>query len=136
MTRKTPGWEIRLHDEIEAAKGRPFSWGQHDCLTWAADVFAALTETPSLADDWRSTYHTPKQALRVIKRRAGVTNYGDAVSAHLGAPLPSVLFAQRGDLVEGPGGKIGVCVGADAAFAGEAGLHRIPLNECLRAWRV
>jgi hypothetical protein len=37
------GWEHDLHEVIEGARQRPFSWGSHDCATWAARVRQALT---------------------------------------------------------------------------------------------
>lgn len=135
VTGKTSGWEARLFEQIEAARGRPFSWGEHDCLTWAADVMARLTETPTPAGDWRGRYRTGIGAGRLL-RRLGYESCAAAVCAHLGPPLASPAFAQRGDLVEGPGGEIGICIGFEAAFIGPDGLYGRPITECSAAWRV
>lgn len=135
LTRKTSGWEVRLQDQIEDAHGRPFAWGTHDCVTWAADVMAALTASPSLADDWRGKYKTARGAAGVLRRR-GFTSYTDAVTAQLGAPLAASALAQRGDVVADPDGAIGICIGYQAAFIGAAGLTFRPIPECATAWRV
>jgi hypothetical protein len=36
-------WPQRLVAAIEAARGRPFSWGAMDCCLFAADVVLAMT---------------------------------------------------------------------------------------------
>lgn len=135
MTRKTAGWEIRLHERIEDARGRPFVWGTHDCLTWSADVMAALIGGQSLADDWRGRYKTELGARRLLKRK-GFSAHCDAVTAHLGPALPAPAFAQRGDLVAGPADEIGICIGSQAAFIGPEGLYARALTKCATAWRI
>lgn len=135
ITRKTPGWEVRLYDRIEDARGRPFAWGAHDCVTWAADVMAVLTDTPSLADKWRGKYKTARGAAGVLRRR-GFTSYSEAVTAQLGPPLAAPALAQRGDVMAGPDGAIGICIGYQAAFIGPEGLTFRPIPECATAWRV
>lgn len=135
MTRKTSQWEVRLQDCIKDAHGRPFAWGTHDCLTWAADVMAALTQTPSLADQWRGTYKTARGAAGVLRRR-GHASYAEAVTAHLGPALATPALAQRGDVVAGPEGEIGICIGYQAAFIGLEGVALRPIPDCAAAWRV
>lgn len=135
VTRKISGWEIRLFDAIEAARGRPFSWGAHDCLTWAADVMAAITGQPSRADAWRGKYKTEIGAARRLKKD-GFASTIEAVTIHMGPPLPAAVFAQRGDLVADPEGAIGICIGYEAAFVGTDGLYGRPITECRAAWRI
>ncbi len=41
--RRRPDWPARLRTIIEAARERPFSWGQHDCCLFASDAIEAMT---------------------------------------------------------------------------------------------
>lgn len=132
---KQPGWELRLHDAIEDARGRPFQWGSHDCATWAFDVAARLTGTESQSRIWLGRYRTAAGAER-LKRRLGWSTRREGGEALLGAPLATPLLAQRGDIVLGPDEAFGICTGADAAFVGPAGLVFVKLAACAAAWRI
>ena len=130
---RVDGWESLLASEIEAARARPFSWGSHDCATWAADVRRALTGH-DLAAAWRGTYRDARGAKRSI-RATGAGDLVEAVSMAIGKPLPSVLMAGRGDVVT-DGAALGICLGRDAAFLSRRGLAFRPLAACLHGWRV
>ncbi len=124
-------WEVRLAEAVEAAKGVPFAWGQHDCATWAFDVRAALTGTPRPA--W--SYTTEAGGRRWMKRQ-GWAGFTEAATAILGEPV-APLMAQRGDivlLIEPE--AFGVCLGAQVAAVGPVGLTMVPLRSCRLAWRV
>lgn len=126
------GWDVRLAEEIEAARDKPFVYGEHDCLTWAFKVRAALTGTDeSVIWAWR--YKTELGAARLLKRE-GLDHLIDVGMALLGKPLPSVLFAQRGDIVFRE--AYGVCIGAQALYVGPEGLRALPLETADFAWRV
>ncbi len=127
------GWEGALADMVDAARARPFAWGRHDCLTWAADCVAAMTGVGT-DEPWRGSYRTARGAIRVL-RRMGHRTVADAVTSRLGAPLASPLMAQRGDILS-DGEAMGVCVGADGAFPGPSGLVFRPVLACMTAWRV
>lgn len=134
MTQKTPGWETRLIALIAAAHGRPFLWGTQDCATWAFDARAALTEQPSAAEAWRGQYQTALGAEKVMRR----LGWPDRVAMGcdlLGAPLPSPLFAQRGDLLLGPEHAFGLCAGGVGVFVSPNGAVELPLQACSHAWR-
>jgi hypothetical protein len=128
---KPEGWEVRLAQAIEAARQRPFVWGQHDCATWAFDVREALTGAPRPA--W--SYTTEAGGRRWMKRQ-GWNSFTEAATAILGEPV-APLMAQRGDivLVDDPE-AFGVCVGAQAAVVAPVGLSFVPLRSCRMAWRV
>jgi hypothetical protein len=126
------GWETRLAQAVEAARQRPFAWGQHDCATWAFDVRQALTGTPRPA--W--SYTTEAGGKRWMKRQ-GWNSFAEAATAILGEPV-APLTAQRGDivLVDDPE-AFGVCLGGMvAAVSPVAGLSFVPLRACRMAWRV
>jgi hypothetical protein len=136
MTTRRPGWELRLAEAIEAARCLPFSWGRHDCATFAFDLRRDLTGSYDVAALWRGRYTTARGAVRVM-RRLGWQSLEAAGRDLLGEPLPSVPLAQRGDLVlAGTGLGFGVCLGARAAGIAPEGLVLVPLSSCAFAWRI
>ena len=130
------GWEHSLAEAIEAARERPFRWGRHDCAIWAFDLRRELTGCYDVAALWRGRYRTARGAVRVM-RRLGWQSLEAAGRDLMGEPLPSVHFAQRGDLVLGNTGLgFGVCLGARAAGIAPSGLVLVPLSACALAWRI
>jgi len=131
-----PDRQTRLFLALEAARGRPFAWGRHDCATWAFDLHRALTGSTDHAGLWRGRYRTAGGARRVM-RRLGWADLEAMGRDLLGPPLDGVLLAQRGDLVLGGDPEaFGVCVGAQAIFVSPDGLCELPLSACHLAWRV
>jgi Domain of unknown function (DUF6950) len=129
-------WQNRLADAIEAAREMPFSWGSHDCATWAFGIRRDLTGGEDIAALWRGCYRTALGAHRVMKR-LGWDSLEAAGRDLLGTPLPSVLQAKRGDLVLGGSEPaFGVCVGAKVAFVASDGLNFLSVSDCSLAWRV
>ena len=133
---RRPDWQVRLAVAIEAAREIPFSWGSHDCATWAFDIRRDLTGGEDIAALWRGRYCTTLGAHRVMKR-LGWDSLEAAGRDLLGTPLPTFLKAGRGDLVlGGTDPAFGVCVGAKVAFVAPDGLVYLPLVSCSLAWRV
>lgn len=129
-----PDWPRRLDAAIEAARGRPFCWGTHDCMTFSASVVQALTGWDP-APRWRGGYDGVRSALRLMARNGGMAVM---VTRTLGDPV-SPASAQRGDVVlrcDELGPALGVCLGAKCAFVSPEGLVQRPLGECVQAWRV
>lgn len=129
-----PHWEHRLAAAVASARSQPFAWGSHDCATWAFDLRQDLTGGPDVAARWRGHYRTAMGATRVM-RRLGWADLAAMGRALLGEPHPTVLFAQRGDVVLGPDG-FGICLGAQAVGMAPAGLVTLPLSACRLAWPV
>jgi hypothetical protein len=128
-------WPRRLAAAIEAARGRPFCWGEHDCLLFAADVVHAITGLDPAAS-WRGRYDSRAAAAHHLSELGGLEA---VVTGALGTPLSHPTLAQRGDVVmvdtnEGP--ALGVCNGANAACAGPEGLTFKPMPVWRLAWRV
>ena len=133
---RIPGWELRLAAAIDAARDRPFRWGEHDCAIWAFDLRRDLTGGDDVAALWRGRYRTARGAVRVM-RRLGWQSLEDAGRDLLGEPLPSVHLAQRGDLVlANTSLGFGICLGARAAGIAPSGLVLVPLATCALAWRI
>lgn len=129
-------WPLRLAAAIEAARGRPFSWGAQDCCLFAADVVRALTGE-DLAAPFRGRYASRAQAVAILGARGGLEA---VVTSVLGAPLATPLLARRGDVVmvataDGP--ALGICADRGVCWlTGPAGLVRCWLRDAARAWRV
>ena len=129
-------WEQVLATAIAEASTRPFAWGEHDCATWAFELYRDLTDGPDHAALWRGRYRTRIGCGRVL-RRLGWRSLEEGGRALLGTPLADVQIAQRGDLVLGGTPEaFGVVIGARVAFVAPEGLVRLPLSDCRLAWRT
>lgn len=128
---KIEGWERLLADAVEAARGRPFAYGSHDCATWAFDVRTLLTGHDAVT--WRKRYRTEGGAARVM-RRLGYKTLEEGGRDLLGEPLPTPRLAQRGDIVLAD--AFGICTGAEAVYPGPLGLVSLPLTAARLAWRL
>lgn len=117
---RLPDWQARLTAYLEAARGRPFSWGCVDCCLFACDGVAAMTGTDPAAE-LRGRYSGPVSAIRELRRflseedaSRGVAPAGavrapevdqllaltaQKIAADLFAPEVPVARAQRGDVV-------------------------------------
>jgi hypothetical protein len=133
MTR-IKGWEQRLYAVTAGAIGRPHQWGEHDCVTFAADCVRELTGRDPMGA-LRGTYDSPISAARVMKE-AGAGSLGDLAALHLAEVTPSQ--ARRGDIVlaAGPHDFLAVCVGATAVGPSESGMIHVPMAQAVRAFRV
>jgi len=128
---RLPDWEARLADYLASVRDRPHAYGRHDCALHGANAAFAQTGVDNGAP-FRGHYETELGAARAL-RRFGAGTIEATFDVHY-APVAPAL-AQRGDLVLAQG-SIGVCVGGDAMFVGDAGLERIARPEWSRAWRV
>lgn len=137
-------WPSRLIAAIESRRNEPFKWGTQDCCMFAADIVMAITGG-DIAAKWRVTYTDAIGAALAIKRGGGIDGLVAGVADDFGLrALPSVAYAQRGDLVEidientgdSAGPALGVCVGSMVAGAGADGVVFVPLLKCRKAWRV
>lgn len=145
VTRRTD-WPERLAIFLEAATQRPFEWGRCDCLLFAAEGVQAMTDHDPAAP-FRGAYDDAAGAARVLGRTVG-GGLAEAIALGLGhEPLPSVLLAQRGDVVlvevESEDGEILPSVGLldldgrqIAVKARGPGVVHVPLYQGLMAWRV
>lgn len=127
-------WDMRLMECVQAAQTKPFEWGSHDCVTFAADCVRAMTGCDPLkgVEPWGDA----KGALRAIQARGGLS---DAITSLFGEPIPPAM-ARRGDVGMTDGDVTGfgllVCCGDVWVGPGLDGLQRLPLDVVRQAWRV
>ena len=129
-------WERLLAAAIDTARARPFVWGIHDCPTFAFETAMILTGGEDTASLWRGRYTTALGGERVM-RRLGWASLEVMGRALLGEPRPTVLLAQRGDIVLADTGLgFGICTGASAVGMAPEGLKTVPLTSCRLAWAI
>jgi len=122
-------------DEIEAARGKAYKLGEHDCVSFACACVKALDGR----DLWTGIKGYRTRAECVITLRKLGRGFAAAVSKLLGVESQPVSLAQRGDVVElkrGAQSHLGVCIGTHAAMPKIDGLAFVPIADCKRSWRV
>lgn len=134
IQRHTDAWFSALDAYIAERQALPFSWGTHDCCTFAADWVATVRGTDPMAD--LRGLDTAMAAARAIDAAGGLLA---AVTARMGASVPGT-FAQTGDvaLVRHGAGQVsmGVCLGPCVAAPGSMRLLMVPIHHAEAAWRV
>ena len=129
---RLPNWQDRLSAAFARAHAAKFEWGEFDCCLWAADAVLALTGVDPAAG-LRGQYSGPLEAYRVVRSMGGLAGIGS-----LGGPPIAPLAAMPGDIglvrVDKP--MLAVCAGAVWMVAATKGLHALPLDAALMAWRV
>lgn len=136
---RLPDWRARLAAEMDRQRRDSFSWGTQDCaLGLAAGAVEAITGA-DLRVGWRSTYRTPRGALKAIRAK-GFDSLPDLIASLLPEIPPA--FADVGDigLIPVDDGALGhaLCV-VDASgliVLTEAGHGRRPREDMLRAFKV
>ena len=130
-------WPERLAAAVAEARDRPFVWGRHDCVLFAADCVAAMTGV-DLAAGVRGRYRTPGGAARHLARDWRVGS-AEGLATRLLGPAGPARHARRGDVVAVPtklGPALGVCLGARAAFVSREGLAFVPLAAATASWSI
>lgn len=141
MTR-LPDWPERLDMAIDAARQRPFEWGAHDCVTFAAACIQAVTGTDPIADlrGWDSRDQAGDRVAQLSGRRhSGLQSAIAIIFARYGWPEITPRRAGRGDIclvAVGQGRLTAVCLGAQLAAPGPRRLQHLPLTQALATWRI
>lgn len=131
-------WPERLAAAIEAARHRPFVWGEHDCCLWVSDAIDAMTGTDPAADI-RGRYRDEAGAAAIIAQSGAWPWAIDRAACAVGISRIAVTSAGRGDVVlvrQGDQVQPTICVGDHLAAAGPDGLIFLPRSLGIGAWRV
>lgn len=133
MYTRNLNWQLDFEKCVKENFYKPFKWGEHDCVLWAANCVLAITGfDPAL--EYRDEYSSPIGAARILKDNGGMEAL---VSEKFESVLPS--FANIGDIVmilqnEQP--MLAVCNGETSLAPGAEGLIALPTLSAVKAWRV
>ena len=140
--KRNPDWQSQYASFLTRTRAQPFKWGSLDCCTFSASGIHSFTGV-NIAEDFLP-YEDEISAFLAIKKLTGGNGVGDALaycSKKYGLKeLPSVLFAQRGDLllIHNAGRDIAglVSMHGDAISITDSGIVHLPLKQATRAYRV
>lgn len=138
MMRRVEDWPARLADFVEARRGRPFAWGEQDCVSLAADAVWEITGVDLLAPH-RGAYATEGQAEAIVAAAGGMAALLADLAGRIGLSDRPVRRAQRGDLVlvqVGNQQMAGVVNGTTVVVPGAEHIQFVPLRCIQRAWAV
>lgn len=132
-------WPEKLSDAIEAARARPFKWGEHDCCLFAANVVQSIADV-DYAASFRGKYDSEIGAARLIAPYGSLETMIDSILDEKVHPA----FAQRGDVVLGAIGlndgaqvdALGICIGVYSVLAGPEGLSFSRTSGARVAWKI
>lgn len=129
----------RLNGYLNDMKGKPFSWGEHDCLTFTNDAFVEMYGS-GWADDWLGRYMKGNIVFnrKELIKEFGYSDFTKAVDDKLQRvysipPLGALVTtkeAQRWII----GVAMGICTGTKAVFLSKEGLLFLPLDYIHQAW--
>lgn len=150
--RRIVNWESALARHLEVGIGRPFAWGEHDCVLFALDGVRETTGA-DLAAPLRGRYFGVKSALAYLRANGGsLSAMIERLLGEAGLRAVEASYASRGDLAllanrsearTGSGlpeefdGALALIAGSHAATVPPAGSIRyVPLALALKAWRI
>lgn len=131
---RRPDWQRQLITTLEAARVRPFVWGELDCCLFVADCCVAVCGVDPAAA-YRGRYTTAIGSQRVLTKEHG--SIAAVLDAHFQRIAPEL--AQRGDPVvfDGPLGQTAGLMWAGQVWAmTELGARPVPDAVPLLAWRA
>lgn len=132
MVRKE-NWPLLLGEYLNECRKKPFVWGEHDCILFAAKAIEVITGE-NLYNSYLG-YTDEKGAQEVLQAHGGLSAI---VRSHLGEGEKNFKMAHRGDLALMKLGRetIGIVddTGERIACVGPNGLVRMPLRTAWRIW--
>lgn len=140
MIDRLNNWPRLLAEHVDANRDRPFAWGQHDCLLWAASCVYAITGYDPAAD-LRGTYSTALEGMRIMDEAGGIRKLIERQLPGGADCRTHRNLACRGDVMTMDDARgyeaAGIRLDDTVAFVGASGLVFVSVRECnLRAWRV
>ena len=129
----------RLNSYLKNMRGKPFLWGQHDCLTFTNDAYVAMYGS-GWADDWLGRY---MEGSRVFGRKElikefGYSDFSKAVDdrlkrVHSIPPLGALVTTKQARKWV-TGVALGICTGTKCAFLDKMGVIYLSLSDIDAAW--
>lgn len=137
MIARREDWPSRLAAALDAARDKPFRWGEFDCGLFAGDCVLAMTDVDPVAA-YRGQYDDEDGARATMLALTG-GGLRAVWTAALGPALNNTRFAKRGDVVLVDIGGVeatGIVAGSRVACLSEAGLVMVPAHRIVAAWGV
>lgn len=126
-------WEPRLNKFIVEVRDAPFSWGDHDCVTFVVGAVHALTGRDMQEELGIARWTTEEEAEATIEELGGGSLY-KALRRALGPGVPGAK-GKRGDIAFYDG-SCGVIIGRFAMFIGQEGHVFIPISKVQKAFPI
>jgi hypothetical protein len=117
---------MTLPEYLTAHLGKPFAWGENDCVLFVGRWIALATGVDHLAV--LPKWETEMQALRIIKKLGGLEKAMDDRFKRI-----DPNFAKDGDVALA-GDRLCLFSGAQLVGPGEGGLVHVKRTEALCAW--
>jgi hypothetical protein len=137
---RVENWPSRLNDVIQAAEGRPFSWGDWDCGAFVGACVEAVTGSNPM-QPFAGQWDSETGMLRALAAGYGGSLEQFWTAALGGDPVP-VVMAGRGDVVLVQDDD-GVTASGIVDLSGERvaclsldGLEFARLSAAIAAWKV
>lgn len=129
------GWEGRLNELVEQARGRAYALGEWDCFKFSCEAIKALTGV----DRWPefAGYKTRREMLAGLAAHG--STFEDAGDWFFGCARKSWKFARRGDVAcvsERDVKHLGVVLGDVVALLSDEGLLFVPVDRANCVWSV
>jgi len=131
----------KLAQFLKRYEQKPFVWGKHDCVIFAADAVKAMTGH-DLAKSYRGLYTNQFEAYEIIVRADGLEKITDKECKTYGfSKRDHPMKAQRGDLVmlfTKLGDTMGIVSenGKDIYVADQIGYRKLPFKDIKAAWQI
>jgi hypothetical protein len=134
----------QLNDYLREVKDKPFRWGEHDCLIFSNNAFAAYHGF-GYAEEWFGRYSRdgkPKKTAD-MRQEFGVEFFDEMIGSKLtqishippkGAIVATSNTAERHCAVRFIPYALGISVGTKAAFLSPNGVLYLPLDDVAKAW--
>ena len=133
------GQRESLNEYLKSVSDKPFSWGEHDCLTFTNSAYVAMYGE-GWADDWLGRYMDGGRVLnkRELKAEFRQSVFERAVDlklqrVHHVPPLGALVTTKRARRWV-TGVALGICTGTKAVFLDKVGVLYSPLHDVDSGW--
>lgn len=133
MTRPAQ-WPAQLDKYIADNRQKPFSWGEHDCVSFTCGWYAMMTGN-DLYSRWRGRYYSEYGSKKLMLVSGCRTLELFAQQELFGQPEYGVKSMARGDIAFADR-ALGICVGNGIVMLGIDGSSFIDVKEADMFWRV
>ena len=140
MIRRRDNWPALLEAHLSEWDSKPFSYGDADCVSFAASWLSRLGYADPLAG--LGKWDNAKEAARIYQALGGFAHAVAAQLHALGCDRIAPALAMRGDLVVVPAGAkerplLAIVNGRFAEAHSDNGAVQVPFIEtALSAWRI